>query len=141
MCGESEIIRYRSRLSGALADRIDMHVTLPPVIPALLENTHGAESSAAIRERVERSRDVQRRRYARITSTTCNAGASGRWLTAHGNIEAEARALLMSAMESLSLSARAYHRVLRVARTIADIEQCTSVHAQHVAEALRYRPR
>jgi magnesium chelatase family protein len=141
VCGEAEIVRYRSRLSGALADRIDMHVTLPPVTAALLENAHGGESSVAIRARVERTREIQRRRYEGVFNVGCNGGASGRWLLSHGAVERDARTMLSGAMESLSLSARAYHRVLRVARSIADIEQCDAVKTQHVAEALRYRPR
>jgi magnesium chelatase family protein len=140
-CSDGEIIRYRSRLSGALADRIDMHVTLPPIAPGLLENAHIAESSSVIRARVDRARDCQRARYSRVAGVSTNAHASGRWLIAHARIESEGRRLLSSAMESLSLSARAYHRVLRVARTIADIERSESVLSHHVGEALRYRPR
>jgi len=72
---------------------------------------------------------------------SCNAHASGRWLLARGGIEAEARAMLGAAMETLKLSARGFHRVLRVSRTIADLEDSTTVGERHVAEALRYRPR
>jgi len=140
-CSESEIVRYRSRLSGALADRIDMHVTLPPVAPELLDNAHSGESSITIRARVERSREIQRQRFNRLAGVTCNAHASGRWLLSRGDIKRDARSLLTGAMHSLSLSARAYHRMLRVARTIADIEQSRTVQDHHVAEALRYRPR
>ena len=124
-----------------MADRIDMHVTLPPVMPALLEKSHDGESSALIRKRVERSREIQRRRFKRVVGATCNAHASGRWLAVHGRIEGETRAMLTDAFDSLGLSARAYHRVLRLARTIADIEESDVVSSQHVAEALRYRPR
>ncbi len=141
VCSEAEIVRYRSRLSGALADRIDMHVTLPPVDPALLGNDHDGESSAAIRARVELSREVQPRRFRPIGGVSNNADASGRWLLVHGSVGRDARALLTDAMHSLSLSARAFHRVLRVGRTIADLEQCEPVESHHVAEALRYRPR
>src|SRR5262249_38401186 len=99
------------------------------------------EPSVSIRARVEQSRIVQRMRFARIQGTRCNAHASARWLLSHGGIEPPARALVMTAMESLNLSARGYHRVLRVARTIADLGGSEVVTESHVAEALRFRPR
>ncbi|HEX8946323.1 MAG TPA: YifB family Mg chelatase-like AAA ATPase [Gemmatimonadaceae bacterium] len=141
-CAESEILRYRSRLSGPLADRIDMHVTLSAVSPQLLQHPSDGESSRRIRARVEASRAVQRCRYASLPAAVrCNAHASGRWLLSHGAFDPEAKSLVTSAMESLKLSARGYHRVLRVARTIADLEGSHAVATDHVAEALRYRPR
>jgi magnesium chelatase family protein len=140
-CGDGEIVKYRSRLSGALADRIDMHVTLAPVAGEELDGRSSGESSAAIRARVERSRAVQRRRFAQLTSVECNARAPARTLLIAGAVDADARKLLTSAMESLQLSARGYHRVLRVARTIADLEDEARVGETHVSEAIRYRPR
>jgi magnesium chelatase family protein len=141
-CSEPEVIRYRSRLSGPLADRIDMHVTLSAVAADSLQRSSDGEPSAAIRERVERSRVIQRARYASLASSTrCNAHASGRWLLSHGCVEPAAREMLGAAMESLKLSARGFHRVLRVSRTIADLESSGAVGERHVGEALRYRPR
>jgi len=134
---EGDIQRYRARLSGPLLDRIDLHVTLSPVPLRALGATPGAESSTAVRARVESARGRQRIRF-RGTTLSCNAGASGRTLLAQ--LEPAARELLDSAAESLSLSARAYHRVVKVARTIADLPGVDAVERPQVAEALRYRP-
>jgi magnesium chelatase family protein len=138
-CAAAEVLRYRARLSGPLADRIDLHVPVPAVSLARLACREPGERSTAIRERVEFARHRQRQRYG--TDTACNARAPGRWLDAHGGVDPAARALLESAAERLHLSARAFHRVLRVARTIGDLEGSTIVKSAHVAEAIGYRPR
>jgi magnesium chelatase family protein len=140
-CSDGEIVRYRSRLSGALADRIDMHVTLAPVPSELLDGRAGGESSSAIRARVERSRAVQRHRFAHVPHVECNAHAPARMLLAGGAVTAAAKAVLTEAMESMHLSARGYHRVVRVARTIADLSGAEQAGEEQVREALRYRPR
>lgn len=137
VCSEEEVRRYRSRLSGPLLDRIDLHVTLSPVPTRLLSGGTGAEDSQAIRERVESARERQRARYVHQGRTGCNAQAGGRILLRA--VTADARELLEIAADSLGLSARAYHRVVKVARTIADLDAEERVNATHVAEALRYR--
>ena len=139
VCSAADILRYRARLSGPLADRIDMHVVVPALALARLSAHDDAERSASIRARVERARAEQRVRYR--DEHACNARAAGRWLETHGGVAPEARRMLAAAGERLHLSARAYHRVLRVARTIADLDGDTRVGEAQVSEALGYRPR
>jgi magnesium chelatase family protein len=138
ICAAADVLRYRARLSGPLADRIDLHVQVPPVSIERLAACAPGERSSGIRARVEAARARQRARYR---DDSCNARAPGRWLDAHGGLERPARALLGGAAERLHLSARGFHRVLRVARTIADLEASESITSAHVAEALGYRPR
>jgi magnesium chelatase family protein len=126
-------------MSGPLADRIDMHVTVGRVALSDLAAVNNEEPSSEIRRRVGRARARQGIRYARVAGVACNAHAAGRWIDAHGNVTSEARSLLHRAADGLSLSARGYHRVLKVARTIADLDESESVAVVHVAEALRYR--
>lgn len=139
ICPAADVLRYRARLSGPLADRIDLHVTVPALPLAELATRSRGDDSAAVRQQVEAARERQRLRYARTDG--CNARAPGRWLETHGGLQPAARALLTSAGDRLRLSARAFHRVLRVARTIADLDGARVVDGSHVAEALGYRPR
>lgn len=139
VCPAADVLRYRAKLSGPLADRIDLHVNVPPVALTDLATRSRGDGSAVVRERVERARIRQRVRYG--DERGCNARAPGRWLESHGALKPAARTLLTGAGERLHLSARAFHRVLRVARTIADLQDDAFIEAPHVAEALGYRPR
>jgi magnesium chelatase family protein len=117
-----------------------MHVNVGAVALRELSGASTGDASCIIRGRVERARAAQRTRFANSRSVSCNAYASGRWLDSNTQIHPDARTLLQTAAERLSLSARGYHRVLKVARTIADLEAAQAIAAQHIGEALRYRP-
>ncbi len=116
-----------------------MHVSVGAVALRSLSATLATERSAAVRERVEGARKLQLKRLHK-THGSCNAHVAGLWLDRNTPIDTSARNLLQTASERLSLSARGYHRVLKVARTIADIDGEDSVLSGHIAEALRYRP-
>jgi magnesium chelatase family protein len=117
-----------------------MHVRVGAVPLGELGDERRGRTSAEIRTEVERARAVQRARYGKSPGVTCNAHAGGRLLGGRDNLTSEAKALLHSAVESLALSARGYHRVVRLARTIADLESERLIKPAHIAEALRYRP-
>jgi magnesium chelatase family protein len=133
-CTPSQVARYASRLSGPLRDRLDLTVAVSAVRPDEIQSDEPAESSEAIRRRVVTARERQTARGAGL-----NARLSGRPLRNYGRLSSEGRALLARAVASLALSARAYDRVLRVARTIADLEGVDSTTAPHIAEALQFR--
>jgi magnesium chelatase family protein len=137
-CSPGEIQRYRARVSGPLLDRIDLHVEVPPVPPRDLLGGSEAEPSAAIRQRVTAARREQRQRFAR-TRITCNAHMTGRRLRRHCPVDCAGARLLEQAVTRLGLSARAYDRVLKVARTIADLEGAPAIGTSHLAEAIQYR--
>ena len=138
-CTSADVGRHRARVSGPLADRIDITIQVPAVSIALLGGAPLSESSAEVRARVVRARERQRERFRRLRRVTCNAHVSGPWLVAHSVISPEARALLAISADRLGLSARAYHRVLKVARTIADLDGATNIERAHVAESLFVR--
>lgn len=139
-CTPPDVERYLARLSGPLADRVDMHIRVGAVPPRAIGARPPGEPSAAVRARVEDARGRQRARYAALPGVGCNAQASGRWLDRHAGVAPLARDLLVAAAERMRLSARAYYRVLKVARTIADLDGDDGVRPPHVAEALRSRP-
>lgn len=137
-CTAHELLKYRRRISGPLLDRIDLHVDVPAVPPPLLAAGGGGASSAEVRERVARARARQAERAGpRVAG--CNARLRGAALRRICQLDAAAQKLLGDAVVRLGLSARAHDKVLRVARTIADLEGAGAVGAVHVAEAIQYR--
>lgn len=137
-CSPAEVQRYRSRLSGPLLDRIDMHVEVPAVPYEDLRAEAPGRSSAAMRKSVAAARRLQESRYAK-SSCRCNADLSGRELERHCRLDAAAHAFLGEAVRNLHLSARAYTRILRIARTIADLEAADGIETAHLAEAVNCR--
>ena len=138
-CPPGTVHRYLGRISGPLMDRIDLHIEVTPVSIQEMASDERSESSAAIRERVVRAREVQRKRFRGTAGVHTNAMMNSRMLREYGRIDTEARTLLERAMERLSLSARAYDRILKVARTIADLAGDPQIAAVHIAEAIGYR--
>lgn len=137
-CGEGLVHRYRSRVSGPLLDRIDLHVEVTPVNYDELSSDLPAEGSLAIRERVIQARLIQSDRY-QLSPTGSNAAMSSREIRTYCNLSDAGRTILKNAMEKMGLSARAYDRILKVARTIADLEHSVSIEVNHLAEAIQYR--
>ncbi len=137
-CTAPMIQRYRSKISGPLLDRIDIHVEVPPLKFQELSRDAEAESSAAVQERVSRARTIQQKRFARM-KIHCNAQMSSRHLKAFCQVDEGSKRLLETAIDKLGLSARAYTRILKVARTIADLEGKEHIHVQHISEAVQYR--
>jgi magnesium chelatase family protein len=139
-CTRERVAQYRQRLSGPLLDRIDVHVALAPVNVAALQGRVPAESTAPVRDRVERARAIQRARLdASETSAATNAALAPRDLERVASLCGRSAVLLASAVAKLALSARAYGKILRVARTIADLDGATAIAPSHVAEAIGAR--
>jgi magnesium chelatase family protein len=154
-CSPNAVARYERRISGPLLDRIDMHVEVPRVDYHKLVDERPAESSAAVRRRVEAVHIVQQGRFGvarpdqpfdgfrvgRSRRVTCNSEMTPEAVRQHCRVAAEGAELLRAGMRQLGLSARGFHRVLKLARTIADLEGCEHIDTPHLAEALQYRPR
>src|SRR5262249_28126631 len=138
ICSPAERAQYLSRLSRPLLDRIDLHLEIPAVPYAQIASTGGAEPSSAIRERVQLARAQQRHRFAG-TAVGVTARMTGRQTRRWCPVPAEAAQLLALAVTRLGLSARGHDRVLKVARTIADLAGAPDITAEHVSEAIQYR--
>jgi magnesium chelatase family protein len=157
-CSSSTVTKYQKRISGPLLDRIDIHIEVPRVEYAKLSDTRSGEPSHLIQARVEKARQSQRDRFIRLvehaqddqsptttsaiaSSLTCNADMHPSDVRQHCQLDETCRSLMRTAMNQLQLSARAYHRVLKLARTIADLAGSENISPPHLAEALQYRPR
>ncbi len=137
-CSPQQIRQYQTKISGPLLDRIDLHIEVPSVKYRALSDKEGGESSAVIKERVNTARELQIKRYEN-TGIYCNARMTDRQIKTYCAIDEESHRLLEMAIEKLGLSARAINRILKVSRTIADLENKEGIEPAHVAEAIQYR--
>ena len=137
-CSHHQIHRYRSKISGPLLDRIDIHVDVPAVLYKDLMSDHEAESSKEIRQRVEQARSIQEERLKQ-TRIHCNAQMASRHIKKYCMIGEDSNVLLEAAVNKLGFSARAYNRILKISRTIADLEESMDIQANHISEAIQYR--
>jgi magnesium chelatase family protein len=139
VCSPGVVQRYLSRISGPLLDRIDLHIEVVPVPFSELSASKLSEKSSDIRNRVVKARNIQEKRYENESQVFCNAQMSTKLQRKYARADNEAMGILKNAMEKLDLSARAYDRILKVARTIADLDDKEYIEAQHMAEAVQYR--
>jgi magnesium chelatase family protein len=134
-----QIKRYLGRISGPLLDRIDIHVDVPAVNYKELSSDRSGEASAAIRERVVKARKIQIERFANHKNIYKNADMSSKMIREYCKLDSASQSLLKVAMEKLGLSARAYDRILKVSRTIADLAGAENISSLHISEAIQYR--
>ena len=139
LCPPGMVQKYLNKISGPLLDRIDLHVEVTPVSFDELASKAKGETSADIRERVINARLIQEKRYSSTEGVHANAQMSTKQLQAFCGLDLQSQKMLKMAMEKLNLSARAYDRILKVARTIADLEKSTFISSEHIAEAIQYR--
>lgn len=139
VCPSGTVQKYLNKISGPLLDRIDIHIEVTPVKFDELASKQSSEKSDSVRERVEKARKIQEQRYADSDSIFCNAQMSNKQLRTYCQINEPGMQLLKTAMNKLDLSARAYDRIIKVARTIADLDGAEHIETQHLAEAIQYR--
>ena len=139
VCNPGQVQKYLNKISGPLLDRIDIQIEIVPVPFEKISEQQPGESSASIRERVIRARQIQTERFANYPRIHCNAQMTSKLLHQYAQPDSQGLQLLKNAMTRLNLSARAYDRILKVARTIADLEGSESIRSQHLAEAIGYR--
>ncbi len=139
LCSAGAVQKYMNRISGPLLDRIDIQIEITPVPFEKISERQPSESSAAIRERVIKARSIQEKRFSEHDGIYCNAQMNSRLLHQYAIPDAKGLAILKTAMQRLNLSARAYDRILKVSRTIADLEHSEHIEVSHLAEAIQYR--
>ena len=139
VCAPGVVQKYLSRISGPLLDRIDIHIEIIPVPFEKLSELRESESSEKVRERVMKARQIQELRFRDIDGVYCNAQMSSKQMREFAVIDKAGSELLKNAMLRLNLSARAYDRIIKVARTIADLDDSEHVLSHHIAEAINYR--
>ena len=142
-CASATVTKYQKRISGPLLDRIDIHIEVPRVDYEKLSGDRVGESSETIRARVQAARDIQNKRFSNGDSKDiiCNADMRVGQIRQFCKLDDQNQSLMRSAMTQLNLSARAYHRILKLARTIADLVGSEDIQSVHLAEALQYRPK
>ena len=138
-CNPGQVQRYLNKISGPLLDRIDLQIEITPVPFEKISKTAPGEPSAVIRERVIAARKIQEHRYKGEKGIYCNAQMTPKLIAKHAVLDDTSLAMLKTAMTRFDLSARAYDRILKVARTIADLDGSESIQFQHIAEAIGYR--
>jgi magnesium chelatase family protein len=150
-CAYALVTKYQKRISGPLLDRIDIHIEVPRVDYEKLSGDRMGEPSECIRARVQGARNIQQARFTNpkslfsnngsSTDVICNADMRVGEIRQHCKVQADGQSLMRAAMTQLNLSARAYHRILKLARTISDLAGCEEIESVHLAEALQYRPK
>lgn len=138
-CSSVQVQRYRQRISGPLLDRIDLHIEVPAVEYRDISSTRTEENSTAIRERVMHARERQQARFKADAKTNCNARMMPRHIKQHCKLSDDSQELIRIAMTELNRGARAYDRILKVSRTIADLASADEITPEHVSEAIQYR--
>jgi magnesium chelatase family protein len=139
VCGPGVVQRYLNKISGPLLDRIDLHVEVTPVSYDELTSTIPNENSESIRTRVIKARGIQEKRYLETTETHCNAQMTQAEFELHCKADEQGHLMIKQAMQKMGLSARAFERILKVARTIADLDEDEKIQVNHIAEAIQFR--
>jgi magnesium chelatase family protein len=138
-CSPIQVQRYRERISGPLLDRIDIHLEVGAVSYDEMSGKDLGENSGAMRERVAQAREIQRKRFGPRSKVRCNSRMGSRDIKTHCELDDASEGMMRMAMTELNLSARAYDRILKVSRTIADLAGAEQIAAEHMAEAIQYR--